>query len=264
MDESNFRISKIIINNKGYYNVSILHNFQNKLFYSLGSLCKIRGNVKMGFTEDPYGRITKEASTMVSNRLIVYMVTVSCPEWKQYIFHKLRHFQMSGEIFELDVIEAVNKVDWILANKKLKVIQLQPRISKEIRCFKDGKYYGHPHRILRDTITADLSPTLDCHIYLLSPNRDFQSVMFKVRYCLERYRVGRSVTLFECEVDTLVKAVRYTLTEPDQNFGRDICPRCDKRVIARNLKWLRLPGSDKGVCYNCYASILVCIIRGRN
>jgi hypothetical protein len=94
--------------------------------------------------------------------------------------------------------------------------------------------------ILRDTITADLSPTLDCHIYLLSPNRDFQSVMFKVRYCLEKYHVGRSVTLFECEVDTLVKAVRYALIEPDQNFARDICPR--------------LPGSDKGVCYNCYAS----------
>jgi hypothetical protein len=97
----------------------------------------------MGVTEDPYGRITKEASNMVFNRLIVYMITVSCPEWEQYIFHKLRHFQMSGEIFELDVIEAVNKVDWILANKELKVIQLQPRISKDIRCFKDGKHYGH-------------------------------------------------------------------------------------------------------------------------
>jgi hypothetical protein len=78
--------------------------------------------------------------------------------------------------------------------------------------------------------------------------------MFKVTYCLDKYRVGISVTLFECEVDTLVKAVRYALTEPDQNFGRDICPKCDKRVIARNSKWLRLPGSDKGVCYNCYAS----------
>jgi hypothetical protein len=102
---------------------------------------------------------------------------------------------MSGEIIELDVIEAVNRVDWILANKELKVIQLQPRISKEIRCFKDGKYYGHyllpenvdciyhigdgcfwnvgcsndPHRILRESITADLSS--DCHISTKSQQR---------------------------------------------------------------------------------------------
>jgi hypothetical protein len=77
------------------------HNFGDKLFYTIRP--KIRGNVKLGYTEDPYGRITKEASSMISNRLMAYMVIVSCPEWEQYILNKLRHFQMSGEVFELDI-----------------------------------------------------------------------------------------------------------------------------------------------------------------
>jgi hypothetical protein len=92
--------------------------------------------VKQGYTTDPYGRLKDEASCMLRNELIVHFITVSKAAWEKYIFHKMRLYLLSGEVFGLTVEEALPRVLNILKNKKLKVLQLQPRIAKIVQCYR--------------------------------------------------------------------------------------------------------------------------------